>query len=129
MKFFRDASIHDHDESGFACAFGGRFIFHAFPASRRRVRRCESRRRQFQARVPSGENIHNIDFFRNVLDARVAFFPEHFGFVRIDRNDAVPEDCRYSRDAETRAMRFRGQANDSNCFCRGKSSVICASSS
>src|SRR5260370_40536495 len=37
----------------------------------------------------SAEDVDDFNFLRNVFQARVAFFPEHFPFIRIHRTDVV----------------------------------------
>lgn len=84
-----DAGVFNDGEASGASLFGGRGVFDA-----------ELEPEDFRANGDGGigdgrnvlraaKNVNDIDGLGDVFKAGIAFFAEHFGFVGIDRNDAV----------------------------------------
>ena len=60
--------------------------------------------------------IHDINGQRDILQPNVAFFAEHFGFVRVDRNDPVAGRLQILSHAVTRSHAPARKPHDSDRF-------------
>jgi len=64
----------------------------------------------------TAEDIHDVNGFGDVLEARIGFLAEDLGFVGVDGDDFVADGLEIRGDFMRRAARIRGEADDSNCF-------------
>ena len=73
MKLLGDAEVHYDKQSSAARAFGGRLVHNAFLHPYRARPNSNGSVDYFGHKFRAAEDIHNIDFFRNVLQAGIAF--------------------------------------------------------
>jgi hypothetical protein len=62
------------------------------------------------------KDVDDVDRERNVLEARVGFFAQDFGFVGIDGHDLVAGGLQVGGDAVGRAETVRGKTDDGDGF-------------
>src|SRR5579883_7576 len=110
--FLENALVHNDFESGFARAAGGGFVDHAFLQPQRFRADTDRGLDDFRNMLRAAENIDHVDPLRNIFQTRVTFFAEHFGFMRIHRNDAVSDALHVIGDAVGGTHRARGKSDD-----------------
>ena len=106
VKFLGDTQVHDHETSRSPRALGGLFVLHTFLHPHRARPDAYGGIDDFGNQFRAAKDIHDVDFFRNVFKARVAFLTEHFSFIGIDRNDAIAGRLKILRNPKTGAIGF-----------------------
>jgi hypothetical protein len=120
IDFFGDAAVHDDEEAGTAGALGGLLVFDSFLHPDRARANADRGVYNFRNKFRSAKNIHDVDFFRDIFEAGVALFAEHFGHIRIHGKNSVAGRLERFRDAIACAVRLVGQTHHGHGFRRSK---------
>ena len=103
---FENAPVHHHVQSGRARALAPPPRGSRLPASTRSSRRSRSRIRQSPARTPDRRKTSTMSIFSGTSSSRaIALLTQHFGLLRIHRNDPVSGALHVCGDAVARAHR------------------------
>ena len=114
--FLQNARVHHHEDSGapgaFRCLSMNDTFLHPDAASAN----LNGRLHDFRDEYGSAKYIHDIHRPRNVLQPRVALFAQHFRFVWVHWNDAVPGGLQILGHSKARARAPVRKAHDGNRF-------------
>ena len=80
----------------------GVFVHHAFLHPDRLRAHADGRFHDLGNKFGAPENIHDIDRLRNLIQIRIALLAQHFGLIRIHRNDPVARALHVFRHAVAR---------------------------
>ena len=109
--FDEEAGILDDGETGGAGFFSGGGVFYAQLEPEDFGIDGDGRNSNRRHIFGAAEDVDDVDGFGYIFEARVGFFAQDFGFVGIDRDDAVAARLHVRGDAVARPRGLRGQTH------------------
>src|SRR5579871_1075150 len=73
--------------------------------------------------ISLAKHIDNIDMLRNIFEALVSFFAQHFGLAGVHRDNPIASRLQITRDTVTWTKGFAGKSDDGDgvalleCLC------------